>query len=161
MSPRVPLLLNLLILVVNFVLLCAHADSDARVLRATTRAAEIPLFRPRWTPVSASGAVANRDTTPGARGAIGPIPHTRLLKFLARLDGSAELSGPQREAVYDALAHCCEALPRAARSVRSGRGDPRVARDRIEREVADRLRSARIRDEELARLVRVVVASAG
>jgi hypothetical protein len=45
--------------------------------------------------------------------------------------------------------------------VRSGRGDPRLVRDRIEREVADRLRSAQIRDGALARLVRVVVASAG
>ena len=152
MSPRSVCLLNLLILVVNFVLVCVHSDTEVRVLRATTRAAAAPVVRVR--PVGRE----YRDSAD----AIGPIPHTRLLKFLALLDGALDLSAAQREAVYEALAHCCEALPRAAESVRSSGGDARAARDRVEREVGALLRAAAIEDDAtVARLVRVVVASAG
>ncbi|MHC4939324.1 MAG: hypothetical protein ACYTHK_10175 [Planctomycetota bacterium] len=148
MSPRLACLLNLLVLLVNFALVCAHSENAVRVLRATTRAAAAPL--PRWSPPP------NRDTPDG----IGAVPHTRLLKFLALLD--TELPAPQREAVFAALEHCCVELPRAAALVRASGGDPRVARTRIEHEVADRLRGAAIADDEtLARLVRIVVSSAG
>jgi len=147
MSPRIPLLLNLLVLVVNFVLVCAIAENDARAAAAPLPA---PVLRPAPPPNRAND------------GAIGPVPHTRLLKFLARLDGAADFSRPQHEAVYDALAHCCAAMPRAAEGVRRTRGDPRAARARIEAEVAARLRAAEFRDDAVvARLVRVVVASAG
>jgi len=95
MSPRIPLLLNLLVLVVNFVLVCAIAENDDRALRVTTRAAAAPLPAPVLRPAPPP----NRAND----GAIGPVPHTRLLKFLARLDGAADFSRPQREAVYDAM----------------------------------------------------------
>ena len=157
MSPRIPLLLNVLILIVNFVLVCVLAENDGRALRATARAAAAPIPMPVFRPEVRSAPPANR----ASRDAIGPIPHTRLLKFLARLDGAGDFSRPQREAVYDALAHCCAAMPRAAEGVRRSRGDPRLARERIEREVAARLRAAAFRDDAVARLVRVVVASAG
>jgi len=156
MSPRVACLLNLLILIVNFVLVCVHTETDVRVLRAATRAAAAPI---PWRVSERRPDRANGDARAGA---IGPIPHTRLLKFLALLEGAEALSAPQREAVYEALAHCCEELPRAAELVRASGGDPRAVRERVEHEVADRLRAAAIADDAIvARLVRVVVASAG
>ena len=175
--PRVPLLLNLAILVVNFILIVAHTDSQERVLRATTRmACEMPApgyVRSRELGWEDDGSVAsssksdrNRDAMAGT---IGQVPHARLLKYLARVQGLDTLSSAQLDAVYSALEHTCRALLEAGERVRSTpRGGAAAcrtaaeARERIEREVADRLRGAQIQDDRLlARLVRVVVSSAG
>ena len=163
MSPRTPLLLNLVILLVNFVLLCANAASDDRMFRAARRSAAAPVPWRRLVtavPESPPGSHpphANRATP----GAIGPIPHTRLLKFLAVADGGNELSPAQRAAVVDALESCCRSLRSASQAWLRAVEDPRAARERIVRDVTDRLRAAQLPDEALARLVRVVVASAG
>jgi len=187
----VPLLLNLAILVVNFILIVAHTDSQERVLRATTRmACETPAPRywrsrgesprsrgesPRsrelgWedddSVASSSKSDRNRDAMAGT---IGQVPHARLLKYLSRVQGLDALSSAQLDAVYSALEHTCRALLEAGERVRStprggaaARRTAAEARERIEREVTDRLRGAKIQDDRLlARLVRVVVSSAG
>lgn len=175
--PRVPLLLNLAILVVNFILIVAHTDSQERVLRATTRmACETPApryWRSRelgWedddSVASSSKSDRNRDAMAGT---IGQVPHARLLKYLSRVQGLDALSSAQLDAVYSALEHTCRALLEAGERVRStprggaaARRTAAEARERIEREVTDRLRGAQIQDDRLlARLVRVVVSSAG
>ena len=176
MAPKTTLVLNLLILIVNFVLICVHSEAEVRVLRIATRApAAQPIlrWRPRDPDFPDSASRANRDRVfrdgpvrdrpiRDRPGAIGPVPHTRLLKFLSHLDGVDELSRPQRDAIYAALEHCCSAFPAGAELVRVSRSDPRAVREQVERQVADRLRAADIRDDaQLARLVRVVVASAG
>jgi len=162
MSPRTPLLLNLVILLVNFVLLVAHAASEDRVFRAARQSAAAPapwrrlVHRPVATP-GFDGSDTNRATG----GAIGPIPHTRLLKFLSVADDADELSPAQREAVVDALEACCRSLRSASAAWLRETENPRTARERIVRDVAARLRAAELPDDALARLVRVVVASAG
>jgi len=174
--PRVPLLLNLAILVVNFILIVAHTDSQERVLRATTRmACESPV--PGWLRSRETDSLDYRDESSSTAagmsdaeaGAIGQVPHARLLKYLSRVRGLDTLSSAQLDAVYAALEHTCRALLDAGKRVRStprggaaARRSATEARERIEREVADRLRGAQIQDDRLlARLVRVVVSSAG
>ena len=187
MNPRLPLLLNLVVLIVTVVVVVAHSDSQERVLRATTRmacevtAAPSPWYRDSVTQsgagtqaraVSGGGAI-NGAINGAIRGGIGQVSHIRLLKYLARVDGLEQLSPSQLDAVYEALEHCCRVLVEAGGGVRErsvnrslggagARRSAEAARDRAEREVESRLRAAAIPDGELlARLVRVVVSSAG
>ena len=154
MSPRSAVLLNLAILLVNFLLVCVHSEAEGRVLRVATR---MPAARPilRWRPAPSE---PDRDTDV----ANAPVPHTRLLKYLARLDEFDELTSDQREALYTALDHCCDEFAEGVELVRRSHSEPRVVHDRVRASVAARLRAVDIDDDErLARLVRVVVASAG
>ena len=179
MNPRLPLLLNLVVLIVTVVVVVAHSDSQERVLRATTRmACEVTAAPSLWYRHAADqrrAADQERDeAVDGAiRGGIGQVSHIRLLKYLARVDGLEELSPSQLDAVYEALENCCRVLVEAGGGVRErsvnrslggagARRSAEEARDRAEREVESRLRAAAIPDGELlARLVRVVVSSAG
>ena len=190
---RFMVLLNLAVLVVNFVLVVAHSDTQERVLRATTRmACDSPA--PPWLRARAFADLSRREASgrrgaldarrvadaggrTGAQGgaqhslggAIGQVPHARLLKYLARVEGLDALSSPQLDAVYGALEHTCRALLQASERVRrrkhggaGARRSAEQARERIEQDVANRLRQAQIQDDQLlARLVRVVVSSAG
>ncbi|MHC4955736.1 MAG: hypothetical protein ACYTGZ_17935 [Planctomycetota bacterium] len=171
MRPRLVLLLNVAVLIVNFVLVIAASDSQERVLRATTRmACECPaLPSPYLRTEAPDSTAADRPERGAIGGAIGQVPHIRLLKYLSRVDGLDSLSGKQLNAVYSALEHCCRALVEAGDRVRraptggaAARRSAEAARERVEQEVADRLRAAEIQDRGLvARLVRVVVSSAG
>ena len=178
MNPRLPLLLNLIVLIVTVVVVVAHTESQDRVLRVTTRMACESPPPLRW-PVRQDAQAGDPEggdraeeagASPGAiSGAIGQLSHIRLLKYLARVDGIDQLSADQLEAVYAALEECCHALVEAERSVRTvsggGAGARRAAaaaRSRVEDAVAHRLRAADVPDGALlARLVRVVVSSAG
>jgi len=194
-NPRLPLLLNLAVLIVTVVLVVAHTDAQDRVLRVTTRMACEPAPLPYGTgpqrmgsvgvgvgraafrdaPESGEGASGEGASGVGASGdgaipgAIGQLSHIRLLKYLARVDGLEELSAAQLEAVYGALEDCCRLLVQAGRGVRAapaGGADTRrsaaATRSRVEDTVERRLREAAIPEGELlARLVRVVVSSAG
>jgi len=167
MSPRVSLLLNLLILVVHFVLIVAQTETEGRFLRAVARAHAIPASFPRVFPRP------SQDVSSGEadRGAIGvganvAISHARLAKYLARTAHErsrlAELSPDQRDAVFEALAQCGRDYAAAAMRWRNDPDRWRAEYDTVERAVAERLRSAAIQDKTtLARLVRIVVSSAG
>jgi len=184
-NPRLPLLLNLVVLIVTVIVVVAHSDSQERVLRATTRmacevtAAPSPWFRGVADPREAADPRGDETRIGGVaidgaiRGGIGQVSHIRLLKYLARVDGLEELSPSQLDAVYEALENCCRVLVVAGGGVRErsvnrslggagARRSAEEARDRAQREVESRLRAAAIPDGELlARLVRVVVSSAG
>ena len=128
---RVTLLLNLAILVVNFALACGATETQVRVLRSTARTLATPSV-PRW---------------------LGPPPERRL--------GAV----PQVAALYRALEDCAAELTRGGRRLRVVRDDGDHARrlvERLERRIAATLKAADVPEgETLARLVRVVMASAG
>lgn len=145
---RVVLLLNLAILVSNFVVSLGATETQVRLVRTTARAAfDGPVAAP----------------APGARG-----PATRLVKYLGRLERLADLTPRQVRALCLALDDCSDELAQGGEALRRGLrgahaqrllGDLRA---RVERKVESTLRAADVADGELlARLVRIVVASAG
>jgi len=171
-NSQLTLLLNLAVLIVTVIVVVAHADSQERVLRATTRmVCDSPLPRDVVDRYAQEATLARqRGAADGAiGGAIGQVSHIRLLKYLSRVDGLEALSPGQLEAVYEALEDCCRVLVEAGVRVRrtstSGaraRSSAEAARERAEQQVTRRLRAAAIPEGELlARLVRVVVSSAG
>jgi hypothetical protein len=87
------------------------------------------------------------------------------VKYLARFDRTHQLTAPQVAALYRALEDCAAELTRGGRRLRVVRDDGDHARrlvERIERKVAETLKAADVPEgETLARLVRVVMASAG
>lgn len=171
MSPRSSVLLNLLILVVHFVLIAAQTETEGRFMRATMRVHAIPAVRlPALSGVALPVRVRSDDSvlsrSQAAGGAIGTISHARLAKYLARLEqersGSIALTAAQRDAVFEALAQCGRDYAAAAARWRSDPAKWRAKYETVEHTVMQRLRSAAIRDEaKLARLVRIVVSSAG
>jgi hypothetical protein len=172
MSPHVSLLLNLLILVVHFVLIAAQTETDGRFMRAAVQAHAIPAAFPRVFPnVSARVFAAGDGRESNGRGANGrganvAISHARLAKYLARTGPGrsdlAALSPEQRVAVFEALAQCGRDYAAAASHWRDDPDGWRAEFETAEHAVAKRLRSAAIEDEAtLARLVRIVVSSAG
>lgn len=149
---RITLLLNLAILVVNFVLAYGATETQVRVLRTTARTAlATPVVPPRLGP------------PPERR--LGAVPLARFVKYLARLDRSQQLAPHQVSALYRALEDCAAELSRGGRRLRTVRDDGDRARklvERVQRQVAATLKAADVPEgETLARLVRVVMASAG
>ena len=148
---RVTLLLNLAILVVNFALACGATETQVRVLRSTARTLATPSV-PRWL-------------GPPPERRLGAVPLARFVKYLARLDRTQRLTPPQVAALYRALEDCAAELTRGGRRLRVVRDDGDHARrlvERLERRIAATLKAADVPEgETLARLVRVVMASAG
>ena len=158
MNHRVILLLNLAVLVVNFFVSLGATEAQTRVLRTTARVAfSQPLVlpaRPRPRPA------------PAARE---PSPMARLVKFLARSEELDRLTPAQVDALYLAHDYCRHELEEGGVKLRGaaygGAQTRRLLGDlraRVRRNVEDTFRAAEVSDREvLARLVRVVLASAG
>jgi hypothetical protein len=153
---RVTLLLNLAILVVNFALACGATETQVRVLRSTARTLATP---------SVPSRLGLRRLGPPPERRLGAVPLARFVKYLARLDGTQRLTPPQVAALYRALEDCAAELTRGGRRLRVVRDDGDHARrlvERLERRIAATLKAADVPEgETLARLVRVVMASAG
>lgn len=148
---RVMLLLNLAVLVVNFALTCGATETQVRVLRSTARTLATPSTLRRLGP------------PPERR--LGAVPLARFVKYLARLDRRQQLTPPQVAALYRALEDCAAELTRGGRRLRVVRDDGDHARrlvERVQQRIAATLKAADVPEgETLARLVRVVMASAG
>jgi hypothetical protein len=152
------LLVNLAVLVVNFVVAWSTTDSHVCVLRTSARVAHsAPLLAP------AAPEVRAREEEAAS------VPRTRLLKYLARLEEIDRLSPQQVAALCRAFEAACEGLsdPDALARVR-GLGGPAASRlvagmdDRIRRQVSETLRAADVPEGELLqKLVRIVLSSAG
>ncbi|MHC4134915.1 MAG: hypothetical protein ACYTDU_15485 [Planctomycetota bacterium] len=162
MNHRVILLLNLAVLVVNFFVSLGATETQTRVLRTTARVAfSQPLVPPMPRPRPAPMAPA-----PTARE---PSPMARLVKFLARSEELDRLTPAQVDALYLAHDHCRHELEEGGVRLRGaaygGAHTRRLLGDlraRVRRNVEDTFRAAEVSDREvLARLVRVVLASAG
>jgi len=161
MNHRVILLLNLAVLVVNFFVSLKATETQAYVLRTTARVAfSQPLvLPPRPLP-------APRTPPPAARE---PSPTARLVKFLARSEELDRLTPAQVDAVFFAHDYCRHELEEGGGKLRGaahGGADTRRLlgdlRARVSRNIEDTFRAAEVSDREvLARLVRVVLASAG
>jgi len=161
MHDKVILLLNLAVLVTNFFVSLGATETQARVLRTTARVAYSEPIPPR--PPRAEPAPAPPPPRPDAG-----VPTVRLVKFLARVDELDRLTSSQVEALFRATRDCNATLARGGEALR-GRADGSRARAllgdmqaRVRRRVASRLRAADVPEGDLlARLVRIVVASAG
>ena len=161
MNHRVILLLNLAVLVVNFFVSLGATETQARVLRTTARVAfSQPLvLPPRPHPAPAAPAPTVRE----------PSPMARLVKFLARSEELDRLTPAQVDALYLAHDYCRQELEAEGDKLRGaaygGAHTRRLLGDlraRVRRNVEDTFRAAEVSDREvLARLVRVVLASAG
>ena len=159
MNHRVILLLNLAVLVVNFFVSLGATEAQTQVLRTTARVAfSQPLVpRPRPHPVPAAPTVRE------------PSPMARLVKFLARSEELDRLTPAQVDALYLAHDYCRHELEAEGGKLRGaaygGAHTRRLLGDlraRVRRNVEDTFRAAEVSDREvLARLVRVVLASAG
>ncbi|MHC4666963.1 MAG: hypothetical protein ACYTFD_01035 [Planctomycetota bacterium] len=160
MKHRVTLLLNLAVLVVNFFVALGVTETQVRVLRTTARVAySEPLVpvRPERVPapVPAPSAPAGGDA--------------RLVKFLGRLEELDRLSPRQVDALYRAHDRCRREFARGGVRLRAAEASGARARRflgdlraRVRREVENTLRAAEVPEGEvLARLVRIVLASAG
>lgn len=156
MKHRVILLLNLAVLVVNFLVSLGATETQTRVLRTTARVA---FSQPLVPPVSPlPGSTASRSG-----------PTARLVKFLARAEELDRLTPAQVDALYDAHDYCRHELEQVGEELRGAAfGGARMRRllgdlsARVRRQVEDTFRAAEVSDRELlARLVRVVLASAG
>ena len=159
MKHRVILLLNLAVLVVNFFVSLGATETQAQVLRTTARVAfSQPLVLPP-RPHAAPPASTARE----------PSPMARLVKFLARSEELDRLTAAQVDALYDAHEYCRHELEEGGVKLRGAAyGGARTRRlmgdlrARVRRNVEDTFRAAEVSDRELlARLVRVVLASAG
>lgn len=156
MKHRVILLLNLAVLVVNFIVSLGATETQARVLRTTARVA----FSQPLVPLPST---ASAPTEPQ------PTPTARLVKFLARAEELDRLTPAQVDALYDAHDYCRQELERRGVELRGGAyGGARTRRlladlrTRVRRQIEDTFRAAEVSDRELlAGLVRVVLASAG
>ena len=143
------LLLNLAILVVNFIVACGASETQVRVMRTTARIAHAMPIVPR--PVREL-----RD-----------VPQTRLLKYLDRLPELERLTQAQVEALHESLDYCCAVLAQEGAELRALDGAGVRAglgglNDRLRENVTASLRAARIEDPGLLRqLVRIVVSSTG
>lgn len=151
MRNRVILLLNLAVLVVNFIVSLGATEAQTQVLRTTARVAfSQPLVR---------------ETTTVPQ----PAPTARLVRFLARAEELDRLTPAQVDALYDAHDYCRHELERRGGELRGGAyGGARTrrlledVRAQVRRRVEDTFRAAEVSDRELlAWLVRVVLASAG
>jgi len=161
MKHRVILLLNLAVLVVNFFVSLGATETQTQVLRTTARVAfSQPLvLPPRPRPASLPPAPAARE----------PSPMARLVKFLARSEELDRLTAAQVDALFVAHDHCRQELEEGGGKLRGtaygGAHARRLLGDlraRVRRNVEDTFRAAEVSDRELlARLVRVVLASAG
>jgi len=161
MNHRVILLLNLAVLVVNFFVSLGATETQAQVLRTTARVAfSQPLvLPPRPLPAPKAPAPAARE----------PSPTARLVKFLARSEELDRLTPAQVDALFLAHDYCRHELEEGGGKLRGatyGGADTRRLlgdlRARVRRNVEDSFRAAEVSDREvLARLVRVVLASAG
>jgi hypothetical protein len=161
MRHRVILLLNLAVLVVNFFVSLGATETQTRVLRTTARVAfSQPLVPPTRPPPAAP---------PPAPIARESFPMARLVKFLARSQELDRLTAAQVDALYDAHDYCRHELEEGGVRLRGAAcGGARTRRllgdlrARVRRNVEDTFRAAEVSDRELlARLVRVVLASAG
>lgn len=157
------LLLNVAVLAVNFALSLGATDTQAKVLRTTARlGCGAPVVAVRAAPAPAPAPA------PPLHPAAPDAPTARLVKFLARAEELDGLSPRQVEAVRQAAVGCRRALARSAAALRGAVDGARARRAlgdveaRVRREVAAALRAARVPEGEvLARLVRIVMASAG
>jgi len=143
------LLLNLAVLIVNFVVAWGVSDAQVRVLRTTARVAHaVPLAPPR--PVESPG-----------------VPRARLLKYLGRLPGLDRLTRGQVDALHESLDYCCSVLAEEGEGLRGLDGAAVRAslgglQERLRDNVAASLRAARVEDPQLLeQLVRIVVSSTG
>jgi hypothetical protein len=159
MKHRVILLPNLAVLVVNFFVSLGATETQAQVLRTTARVAfSQPLVLPP-RPHAAPPASTARE----------PSPMARLVKFLARSEELDRLTVAQVDALFDAHEYCRHELEEGGVKLRGAAyGGARTRRlmgdlrARVRRNVEDTFRAAEVSDRELlARLVRVVLASAG
>jgi len=154
MGSKITLLLNVAVLVTNFVVCLGATETQVQVARAAVRTVCAVPCAPRIPPPPAA--------PPPAAGA-------RLVKCLARLDGLDRLTPAQVEALFLAHDHCRrelaaggERLLAAAHDGARARAHVEALRARVSRDVAATLKAAQVPDGELlARLVRVVMASAG
>lgn len=161
MQQRVILLLNLAVLVVNFFVSLGATETQAHVLRTTARVAFSQPLVPRRVPVP--------ETAAPPPAAPEPAPTARLVKFLARSEELDRLTPAQVDALYVAHDHCRQALEEGGGRLRGAAyGGARTRRllgdlrARVRRNIEDMFRAAEVSDRELlARLVRVVLASAG
>ncbi|MHC4974499.1 MAG: hypothetical protein ACYTG3_19465 [Planctomycetota bacterium] len=162
MNHRVILLLNLAVLVVNFFVSLGATEAQTQVLRTTARVAfSQPLVppTPRPAPAPLPPASIHHD----------PSPTARLVKFLARSEELNRLTAAQVDALFGAHDYCRAELEEGGSKLRGAAyGGARTRRllgdlrARVRRNVEDTFRAADVSDRELlARLVRVVLASAG
>ena len=97
------------------------------------------------------------------------VPAARFVKYLGRLERLPDLTPGQMRALCLALEYCCDELARGGAALRRrppGGADARLflgdLHARVHRNVESTLRAADVADGELlARLVRIVLASAG
>ena len=162
MNHRVILLLNLAVLVVNFFVSLGATEAQTQVLRTTARVA----FSQPLVPRACLHPAAAAAPAPTVRE---PSPMARLVKFLARSEELDRLTPAQVDALYLAHDYCRHELEAEGGKLRGaaygGAHTRRLLGDlraRVRRNVEDTFRAAEVSDREvLARLVRVVLASAG
>jgi len=169
MKSNLILLMNLAILVVNFVVAVGASESQNRTLRATARAAyALPPAR-SVAPTPVREGRGERDEPGRADPAVGRVPRARLVKYLGRLRQIDRLSAGQIAALHGGLADSCRVLDELGGQLAATAHDGVVVRDligsgrqRLRQRVTERLRRASVPDGELLdQLVRIVVSSAG
>ena len=160
MKHRVILLLNLAVLVVNFFVSLGATETQTQVLRTTARVAFSQPLVPRSRPPA---------PLPPGPVSLDPSPTARLVKFLARSEELDRLTAAQVDALFGAHDYCRAELEEGGVKLRGAAyGGARTRRllgdlrARVRKSVEDTFRAADVSDRELlARLVRVVLASAG
>ncbi|MHC4956837.1 MAG: hypothetical protein ACYTGN_00580 [Planctomycetota bacterium] len=149
MKAHAALLLNLAILVVNFVLAFGATETQVKVLRTTARAAFSPPVRATPDPIRSP---ARPDTA-------------RLLKYLGKLDSAVRLTGEQGAALCASLEACRTLLDREAYRLKQRRLDAAALaglKGRMRDATDVRLRAAGIHDPQLrSELVRIVLSATG
>ena len=154
MRHNVPLVLNAAILLVNFAVSLGSTDTQIQIARAAVRTVAEPA------PAPAPPAAPVEDPR---------APAVRLVKYLARLRGLETLSPDQIEALRLAHDYCWQELTSGGEQLRGADYDgarTRIVlselRARVSRNVEATLKAANVPEGELlARLVRIVMASAG
>jgi hypothetical protein len=160
MKSNVVLLLNLAVLVVNFVVAVGVSESQNRTLRATARVAY--ASPPARRPAPEIPRVARAPD-------VGPVPRARLVKYLGKLRRIDRLSAAQIAAVHGGLADSVRVLDELGGQLARPARDGAAAREligsgqqRIRHRVAERLRRAALpEDDFFDQLVRIVISSAG
>ena len=161
MKSNLVLLLNLAVLVVNFVVAVGVSESQNRTLRATARVAYA-------APPSRLPAPSMRLSKPPGSEA-GPVPRARLVKYLGKLRQIDRLSAGQIAALHGGLLDSVRVLDEMGGQLARPAHDGAAVREligsgqrRIRHRVSERLRRAALPEDELFdQLVRIVISSAG